>query len=130
MAIGSVWLRFILTLSTGFGQIPERTSDIPIITVCEALHDLARYNGKTIVIVGRLVSTMEGSWLSEECGHTMLIDGHTLDSIILLTYTRSKVEPPPNLPNDFKWDDKRPEDEARRCPKDHEAPNSSAIPLP
>jgi hypothetical protein len=40
----------------------------PVITVCEALTDLQRYQGKDVIILGKYVHTMEGNWLVAECG--------------------------------------------------------------
>ena len=37
---------------------------IRILTVCEALRNLDRYNFKLVIIVGRLGKTDEGTWIS------------------------------------------------------------------
>ncbi len=45
-----------------------------MLTVCEALHNLAEYNGKDVVIVGISGYTFEGNFMDEGCGP----DGRTL----------------------------------------------------
>ncbi len=88
-----------------FGQAAAFSNGgVPVITVCEALHDLSRYNGMTAIVVGRLGSTGEGSWLSEDCERKLVTDGYTWANIISTTYVRSEVQPPPNLPTGFRWD--------------------------
>ena len=37
---------------------------VPVLTVCEALKDIEKYDGKTIIVFGRFASSMEGGWLS------------------------------------------------------------------
>lgn len=97
-------LIFGSSLEMAFGQVAQDSIvGVPVVTVCEALHDLGRYNGKSIVLVGRFGSTDEGSWLSEDCERKIVTNGYTWADIISTTYPRSKVEPPPGLPNGFKW---------------------------
>lgn len=84
-------------------HLPE---PVPVITVCEALNDLSRYNGKSVILVGRFASSEEGSWLSENCERTIVIAGHTWANIISTTYSRSEVSPPPELPKGFKWEER------------------------
>ncbi len=43
-------------------------SEIPVVTVCDVLGDLARYNSKSIVLVGAAWGTDEGSWMVATCG--------------------------------------------------------------
>lgn len=40
---------------------------IPVLTVCEALHELPKHNGKLIIVVGRSFFSFEGSFMNEEC---------------------------------------------------------------
>jgi hypothetical protein len=87
------------------GQTPKKQEgDIPVVTVCEALQDRTRYNGKAIIVVGRFVGTMEGTWLDENCERKIVTDGYTWDNSISTAYVVSQVEPPPRLPKKFKWD--------------------------
>lgn len=47
--------------------------DIPVLTVCEALHELPEHNGKNVIVVGRSFYTFEGTFMNEECE----VDGRT-----------------------------------------------------
>jgi hypothetical protein len=58
----------VLFVRTAYAQ------PIPVLTVCEALHDLEKYNGKVVIVVGRAFWTFEGSFMNEECGR----DGTTM----------------------------------------------------
>ena len=98
-------LLFTGSLAIILGQTPKKQEgDIPVVTVCEALQDRARYNGKAIIVVGRFVGTMEGTWLDENCERKIVTDGYTWDNSISTAYVVSQVEPPPRLPKKFKWD--------------------------
>jgi len=55
---------------------------VPVVTVCEAIHDLSRNNGQSIIVVGRLGSTDEGSWLVRA---TILTVNNSCDSTIEVT---------------------------------------------
>ena len=44
----------------------------PLLTVCEALSHLKLYNGKSVVLVGKFVTTIEGQWLVENCEHKLI----------------------------------------------------------
>jgi len=78
--------------------------DIPIITVCEALRDPSRYDRTTIIVVGRSSATGEGSWLDEDCGLKLVIEGRDWPTSISTVYARSEFAPPPQMPKSFKWD--------------------------
>jgi len=41
---------------------------IPVLTVCEVLHELPKYNGKLVIVVGRVFFTFEGTFMNEDCG--------------------------------------------------------------
>ena len=51
--------------------------EIPVVTVCDVLSDLARYNGKSIILVGVSVGTDEGSWMIAKCTRQLVTDGFT-----------------------------------------------------
>lgn len=44
---------------TLFTCLSAQDQSVPVLTVCEVMKDLAALNGKTIIVVGRLGSTME-----------------------------------------------------------------------
>jgi hypothetical protein len=87
------------------GQTPGNDA-IPVVTVCDVLKDLGRYNGKSVIVVGRRSGTMEGDWLSADCERKLVTDGFTWPDDISLAYVRNQTEPPPPLPDRFKWDTK------------------------
>jgi hypothetical protein len=89
-----------------FGQTPASShTEVPVITVCDALHDLSRYNGKPVVIVARFEHTGEGAWLGENCEQPLVTDGYTWPSIVSTTYLFSETAPPPSVPRQL-WDNK------------------------
>jgi hypothetical protein len=85
-----------------FGGTMAKGTEVPVLTVCEALQSRITYNAKLVVLVGRLGSTFEGSWLSEDCEQKLTTEGYTWPNIISMTYIRSETQPP-KLPDDFKW---------------------------
>lgn len=103
---GIVRVLIAVTVLSGraYGQGTDTSNgDVAVLTVCEALENLNQLNGKNVVLVGKLVSTMEGQWLSQECKQKLVTVGYTWMSIISLTYVRSTVNPP-SVPGGFKWD--------------------------
>jgi len=93
-----------MSIGSAFGQESANSRpDIPVLTVCEALNDLHKYNDKAVVLVGKLMGTDEGRWLSEDCQHKIITDGYTWQNIVSLAYSRSHVKSPPTLPESFKW---------------------------
>src|SRR5262249_43662911 len=95
------------SLRTSVGQPTKiRVSRmIPIVSVCEALQDRDQYNTKSIIVVGRFSHTREGSWLNEECIQRIVTNGFVWPNDISTTYVRTQVDPPPEPPVDFRWDD-------------------------
>jgi hypothetical protein len=94
-----------ILLGVAFGQASgSSVAKVPVITVCEALHDLGRWNGKAIIIVGGFDSTGEGFWLDEDCKDKLVTDGYTWPDAIWIEYI-SKEPPPPPMPTPL-WDDK------------------------
>ena len=91
-----------LPLATTF--LRAAASDVPILSVCEALRDPERFEGKTVIIVGRFASTSEGSWLSEECSQKFEVAGREFDPMISTAYVVSDFAAAPKLPKGFKWD--------------------------
>ena len=101
------WLMVGLgVLLAGAGAMPATAEDAPpVLTVCEALSDLSKYDGKQVIVVGRLASTFEGAWLDEDCGLKVENGGREFHADISLAYVESWFAPPPSLPNGFKWDE-------------------------
>jgi hypothetical protein len=98
-------LLVVVSFHAAFAQhgIPS-TAGIPVLTVCESLADLSRYDGQTVILVGKLGSTMEGVWLSQRCEHKLVTNEYTWADTISLAYVE-RVEPPPNLPKGFEWNE-------------------------
>ncbi len=88
------------------GQTPAAIEPIPVVTVCEVLADLGRFNGKSIIVIGKQSGTMEGSWLMADCEKELVTDGFTWDDSISLSYVRGGGDPPPRLPAGFEWNTK------------------------
>jgi hypothetical protein len=79
-------------------------SRVPILTVCEALRDPGQYAGKIVIIVGRSAGSDEASWIDEDCGLKLVIQGRTYRSLISTAYAADEFAPPPKKFNGFKWD--------------------------
>jgi hypothetical protein len=102
------WTRLVgLALSAqaflGAADSPA-TNNIPVLTVCQALRDPGRYASQAVIIVGRSVGTDEGTWLDENCGLKLLIQGRNFTATISTAWVASEFAPPPRLPDGFKWD--------------------------
>jgi hypothetical protein len=79
-------------------------ADVPVLSVCEVLDNRLAYNGKTVIVVGRIVRTMEGEWLDQECGQKLVIDGYGWPYSISLSYYFGRPpKPPPAKPTGFQW---------------------------
>jgi hypothetical protein len=65
-------------------ELPDQAEPIPTLTVCEALRNLDRYNGKEVVLAGLSAYTFEGTFLSEHCepDGRVIIQGHRWLSMI------------------------------------------------
>jgi hypothetical protein len=46
-----------------------------MLSVCEVLDHRLQYDGKTVVVFGRISATTEGRWLTADCGGRLRIDG-------------------------------------------------------
>jgi hypothetical protein len=88
------------------GRHDEGTAETPVLTVCQALRDPARYEGMSVIVVGRSTGTMEGVWLDEQCGLILLIQGRSYPASISIAYVVSEFAPPPRKPAEFRWDKK------------------------
>ncbi len=88
------------------GQASVQPANPPILTVCEALDKAAEYDGKVVIVVGASSGTSEGSWIGEDCPGELVIDGRKWSYGISTAYSLGEVDPPPRLPNGFRWDKK------------------------
>src|SRR5580658_11350201 len=79
-------------------------NSVPILTVCDALRDRVRYGGQVVIIVGRSIGTSEGSWLDEDCGLKLNIEGRAYSATVSTAYVASWFAPPPQKPKAFRWD--------------------------
>jgi len=85
-------------------SIADDTLELPVITVCEVLKDMSAYNGQTVIVVGRLGGSSEGSWLDADCPQRVVQNGIEWDTIIALADVRGQAEPP-SLSKGFHWND-------------------------
>jgi hypothetical protein len=92
-----------LSVLASLGAHGADSGDPPVLTVCQALRDPARYGGQTVIIVGRSVGTSEGSWLDEDCGLDLTIEGRKYRTTISTSYSVSEFAPPPMKPKGFNW---------------------------
>jgi hypothetical protein len=67
---------------------------------------MQRFDGKTVIVVGRSAFTDEGSWLSEECEQQIVAGGREFRPLISTSYSVSRVAPPPQKPKGFAWDER------------------------
>src|SRR5258706_16303161 len=95
---------FLLRAAASSVATGQDTTAIPDLTVCQALRDSARYSGQTVIVVGRSVGTNEGSWLDENCGMNLVIEGRKYPTPISTSYVVSQFAPPPQRPQGFRWD--------------------------
>jgi hypothetical protein len=96
-------ISFLLDAAT-FGAADRNTTEIPALTVCQVLRDSARYGGQALIVVGRSVGTSEGSWIDEDCGMNLVIEGRKYPTAISTSYSVSEFAPPPSKPDGFRWD--------------------------
>lgn len=83
-------LCFLLAARGIVAAMPE---DGLALTVCEVLSDLDRYEGKSIIVVGRFSWTDEGSWLSEDCKLEIVRGGREFsDPQISIAWDRRLLE--------------------------------------
>ena len=100
MTIWAFWGIYItVTIGCTYGQdaTTERPT-IPVLTVCEVLHDLSQHSGKSLIAVGKLVATEEGRWLVEDCDEKVITDGYKWPNSISLRYL------PPSVSKEFTGD--------------------------
>jgi hypothetical protein len=102
----SLVLLLTFPCTCAFGQSePASIDKIPVLTVCEVLRNLGIYNNKSIIVIGKFTATDEGFWLYEDCPTKIVTDGYTWDSSISMLYIIGRTDPPPQLPQNFRWND-------------------------
>jgi hypothetical protein len=94
----------LLYASASVGAADRDAGGIPVLTVCQALRDSTRYRGQIVIVVGRSVGTSEGSWVDENCGLDLVIEGRKYPTAISTSYVVSQFAAPPSKPHGFKWD--------------------------
>lgn len=94
------WILFASLIARGLNG---DSAEIPVLTVCEALSDADKYEGKSVIIVGLLASTDEGVWLTEDCGLKVRRGDREFSAQISTTYVDGDFAPPPRFPEGFKW---------------------------
>lgn len=96
------WI-FALGLLLGLAcpaQQDKPPSRFPVLTVCEAMQDLPRYSGMTLMIVGVDVTSMEFSVLTQDCPHKFKWG----DNISISgPYGPGVTQPAPHVPTDYDW---------------------------
>src|SRR5260370_19027602 len=100
LRLQGVTVIFSFAIPTTFAQ----NRNTPVLTVCEALHTRFGYDGKTVVVVGRLGRTMEGGSLNQNCSEALTTNGYTWPNDISIGHEDSDegVLSPPSM-NGFKW---------------------------
>jgi hypothetical protein len=86
---------------------PARASNVPVLTVCEALQGRDGYDGQVIVVVGRYHRGVHGNGLSQECERSIMTDGLVWpNGIWTAGLAKANADRPQlNLPDGFRWDD-------------------------
>ena len=74
-----------------------------MLTVCEVLDHRLQYDGKTVVVFGRISLTTEGTWLTEDCGAKLAIDGVEWGYDISLSYVAAQTIATARLAAGFRW---------------------------
>lgn len=95
------WILFTLPITNALSS-PSASN--PVLTVCEALSAPDQYEGQSVIIVGRLTSSDEGVWLTEDCGLKVVRGDREFGAQISTTYVDGEFAPPPRFPEGFKWD--------------------------
>jgi hypothetical protein len=99
-------LLLMVPANSAFGRDESALPDkIPVLTVCEALQNLSAYNNKSIIVIGQIVATDEGGWITEDCERNIVTDGYTWGNAISTLYMVGSMAPPPPLPKNYRWDD-------------------------
>jgi hypothetical protein len=85
---------------------PAVYAETSIHSVCDVLDHRLEYDDKSVIVFGHVAQTMEGGWLTDDCGGKLLINGSTWTYNIWLTAAGSNTPTVPTLPSGFHWDRK------------------------
>lgn len=92
-----VWSAF-LAAAIALGQT-NAEEPVKVVTVCDILLGGAEFNGKTVAVLGRFVSSDEGQWLVEdECGRKVEANGAARESSVWLVPRGGPSQPIPKMP--------------------------------
>lgn len=120
------WL-FALGLLLGLAcpaQQDKPPSRFPVLTVCEVMQDLPRYDGMTLMIVGVNFPSREFSVLTQDCPHKSKWG----DNISISgPYGPPFTQPAPHLPADYDWNadpvlDRKMDEVMQSTKLEHRAP--------
>lgn len=76
-----------------------------MLSVCDLLDHRLEYDGKTVMVFGRIGQSIEGSYLGGDCGGKLMIDGSEWGYDISLTHVPGETSSAaPTLPLGFQWD--------------------------
>ena len=90
---GWLGVLFVMVCLSGAGLYAAEDS-LPVLRVCEILHDLPSYDGKVVAVVGRFSYREEGRFLSEKTCDSIKSEGHPDPAAMLVVYD-SKSAPKP-----------------------------------
>ena len=96
----------VFCIAAGIALAQSADREIPVVTVCDVLSDLAGYNGTSIILVGALVGSDEGGWIVAECEKKLVTDGFTWPDSIAEANVRAQDAHPPALPGQLNWNNK------------------------
>lgn len=119
-------LLIVASVATCFAQEP------PVLTVSEVLHDLRALRGKSVIVVGIAVWTLDGGFISDEtCRHKADQNGATEDAMVAEGMIALEEAPgAPRLPTSFKWPRASIAAKAQNFHIEEKAPSAAAEPNP
>jgi hypothetical protein len=80
----------------GSQLLPAGEPPLQPVTVCEALQNLAAYDGKVVALVGRFSSRQTGRWLGEQkCGQKLVTGDHAWPNAFWVSYDPAAAPKPP-----------------------------------
>lgn len=78
--------------------LPAAEPPLQPVTVCEALENLAAYDGKAVALVGRFSFRQSGRWLGEQqCPHPFVTGGHQWPNAFWIAFDPAGAPQPPTV---------------------------------